>query len=101
MPKLRLCCAFSCLLAMLPAPALAQPIAGLTPWQRPAQAPVVGEFKRDDAWRARALTGVASPVPASLAFLDRQGAWYNPFLHPGMPRPYDLRGWHDHAPRKP
>lgn len=69
-------------------------IAGLAPQRRPEGAPVVREFAAGADWKARALTGIAAPVPPSLGFLDRQGAWYTPFDRPGMPGPYDLRQWH-------
>jgi hypothetical protein len=68
-------------------------VAGLAPHQRPEGAPVIKDFTPDPAWRARALTGVGAPVPASLRFLDDQGAWYTPFNHPGWPGYYDLRQW--------
>jgi len=70
------------------------PIAGTTPWQRPAGAPVIEWVRHDRAWFERALTGIAPPYPRSLWFLDNQGNWYTPFDHPGMAPPYDLRGWH-------
>lgn len=69
-------------------------IAGLAPSVRPAGAPVITEMHKDAAWYARALTGVTEPFPASLRFLEDQGAWFTPFTHPGMPAPYDIRGWH-------
>lgn len=71
-----------------------QTIAGLTPSQRPAKAPVLTEMLKDAAWYARALTGVDQPYPASLRFLEDQGAWFSPFVHPGMTGPYDIRHWH-------
>lgn len=70
------------------------PIAGLEPWKRPAGAPVITSVERDEAWYARALHGISQPYPASLRFLEDQGNWYTPFIHPGMPEPYDIRGWH-------
>jgi len=73
------------------------PVAGLAPYERPANAPTIVTPPPLD--KARALHGVSEPKPASLKFLDDQGGWYNPFILPGMPRPYDLRGWH--SPRKP
>jgi hypothetical protein len=89
-------------LAALPAAAAnaaPTPVAGLAPYQRPAEAPAIKDFARSDAWRAAALRGVTAPAPESiLKFLDHQGAWYNPFTLPGMPGPYDLRG--RHAPQK-
>lgn len=72
-------------------------VAGLIPSQRPEGAPVIRKFSADAAWRAQALTGISAPVPASLSFLDHQGAWYTPFNHPGMPGYYDLRRWHQGA----
>lgn len=88
-------------LAASPAAAAAT-VAGLAPYQRPADAPVIKEFARDDAWRANALRGVSQPPPTSiLKFLDFQGAWYTPFTHPGMPGPYDLRGMHVPLRAKP
>ncbi len=72
----------------------AYPIAGVKPDQRPEGAPVIKEFIKDAAWYANALHGVESPYPASLHFLENQGAWYTPFNHPGMTGPYDIRGWH-------
>ncbi len=77
------------------APAFSQHIAGVEPSVRPVDAPVISEFKKDGAWYGLALTGVTPPYPASLRFLEDQGAWFNPFIHPGMPGPYDIRGWHD------
>lgn len=75
-------------------PVLAQDIAGINPSTRPEGAPVVSEMKKDADWYARALAGVVAPYPASLQFLEDQGAWFNPFTRPGMPGPYDIRGWH-------
>ena len=70
------------------------PIAGMTPWQRPVNAPVIEWVKHDKVWYEKALTGINTPYPRSLYFLDNQGHWYTPFIRPGMPAPYDLRGWH-------
>jgi len=69
-------------------------IAGVKPNQRPAGAPVIKTYEKDAAWYARALTGVVPPYPYSLKFLEDQGGWFNPFIHPGMLPPYDIRGWH-------
>ncbi len=69
-------------------------VAGVKPDRRPEGAPVVKEYPKDAAWYERALTGVVPPYPYSLRFLEDQGAWYTPFIHPGMLPPYDLRGWH-------
>ncbi len=72
-------------------------VAGVTPNQRPANAPVIRVFSPGAAWRARALTGISEPIPASLDFLNQQGAWYTPFTQPGMPGYYDLRNWRGEA----
>lgn len=69
-------------------------IAGVEPSVRPAWAPVLDAVNHDSEWYARALTGIESPFPASLRFLEDQGNWYQPFIRPGMTGPYDLRGWH-------
>lgn len=80
--------------ALLSSPALAQRVVGgVTPAQRPVDAPRISEVKRDQAWFRRALAGVSKPYPPSLLFLERQGDWYTPFTRPGMPGPYDLRRW--------
>ena len=77
-------------------------VAGTAPSQRPAGAPVLGTYEKSEAWFAAARTGVAAPYPASLSFLDDQGAWFNPFTRPGMTRPYDIRNWHsDEAKASP
>lgn len=68
-------------------------IAGTAPWQRP-DAPVVTEVIKPEGWYSRALTGIEPPFPASLRFLEDQGNWFTPFIHPGMLAPYDIRGWH-------
>lgn len=72
----------------------AYPIAGVNPDQRPAGAPVIEWVRHDQVWYEHALTGVSRPYPKSLYFLDNQGSWYTPFIHPGMPGYYDIRGWH-------
>lgn len=69
-------------------------VAGVVPSERPKGAPVVTEVAKDGAWYAQALHGVDSPYPASLRFLEDQGNWFDPFLHPGMTGPYDIRHWH-------
>ncbi len=74
--------------------ALAYPVAGLTPDQRPAGAPVIKEMKKTPEWYTNALRGVSEPYPYSLKFLENQGAWYTPFIYSGMKAPYDIRGWH-------
>ncbi len=76
------------------------PVAGTQPYARPVGAPTITEVRRDEAWYARALAGVSQPIPPSLRWLDDQGNWYTPFTRPGMPPPYDIRGWHSApAPR--
>jgi hypothetical protein len=72
-------------------------IAGLEPSMRPAGAPVIALYPKDTAWYRYALTGVSRPYPASLRFLEDQGAWHNPFVRPGMTGPYDIRNWHGPA----
>lgn len=69
-------------------------VAGLVPSQRPASVPAIREFIPSADWRKQSLSGVSKPIPASLGFLDQQGAWYTPFNHPGMTGYYDLRNWH-------
>ena len=75
-------------------PAQANQIAGLAPDRRPDGAPVVTEYPKGADWYAGALIGVVEPYPASLRFLEDQGAWFTPFIRPGMSGPYDLRGLH-------
>lgn len=75
-------------------------VAGMAPYQRPANAPAIRDFKQTTDWRQNALRGVSEPVPASLKFLNDQGAWYTPFDHAGMPGYYDLRQMHA-MPAKP
>ena len=70
------------------------PIAGLTPYERPSGAPVIEQVVKKDGWYQDALTGVSKPYPSSLGFLEDQGNWYTPFIHPGMPGRYDIRGWY-------
>jgi hypothetical protein len=70
------------------------PIAGLTPYQRPAGAPVIHEFIRPKNWEQRFMHGISRPYPASLRWRNDQGAWFTPFDRPGATAPYDLRGWH-------
>ena len=82
------------LLALSGAYATEYPIAGLTPWERPAGAPEITSVSHDGAWYANALHGISTPYPYSLRFLEDQGNWYTPFNHPGMLGRYDIRGWH-------
>lgn len=74
------------------------PVAGLSPDARPEGAPRLERFAKDAGWYGAALTGVSRPYPASLRFLEDQGAWYTPFSVPGMTGPYDIRNWHRPAP---
>lgn len=79
-------------IAVQAAPSFSYPVAGLAPFQRPANAPVQTV---SPALNARhSLFGVSAPIPDSLKFLNDQGGWFNPFMHPGMTGPYDLRKWH-------
>lgn len=73
----------------------AYPIAGLTPDQRPLNAPVISQIMRDESWFQHALTGITQPYPESLRFLKDQGNWYTPFNQRGMTGRYDIRGWHE------
>jgi hypothetical protein len=87
---------------LLSSAAAAPPVAGLAPYQRPVDAPVIKEFAHSDAWRTEALRGISQPPPESvLRVLDHQGAWYTPFNHAGMPGPYDLRQLHGGKPASP
>ena len=72
-------------------------IAGLAPYQRPADAPTITEFSPSEGWRAQMLHGVTEPAPPHLG-LEDQGAWYTPFNRSGMTGPYDLRQWHQTHP---
>jgi hypothetical protein len=69
-------------------------VAGVNPAQRPENAPVIQEFKKERVWYDRAVTGIIPPFPASFSFLDDQEAWYTPFNNPGMLARYDIRNWH-------
>jgi hypothetical protein len=70
------------------------PVSGLTPYERPSDAPVLEQVIKDNVWYQNALTGISTPYPYSLRFLENQGNWYTPFNHPGMTGPYDIRGWY-------
>jgi hypothetical protein len=82
--------------SLLPATSI-EFVAGLAPNQRPTGAPVIQEFAPSADWRTQSLAGVSEPIPASLDFIDSQGAWYTPFNQPGMPGYYDLRNLHHRA----
>ena len=76
-------------------PVMADPaIADATRSQRPEGAPRITDVDRSGSWYRHALKGVTRPYPHSLRFLEDQGNWYTPFNRPGMPGPYDIRGWH-------
>ena len=76
--------------------ATAAPIAGLAPNMRPAEAPTITTAT---APGAEAWHGISKPTPASVdQFMRDQGNWYTPFTVPGMPGPYDIRGWHASRP---
>ena len=75
-------------------------IAGVHPDRRPEGAPVLKAYPKDAAWYEQALHGISEPYPYSLKFLEDQGAWYTPFIHPGMTPPYDIRHWHTQKPLK-
>ncbi len=85
---------------VLAAYAQSYPIAGINPDQRPAGAPEVTKVEKGKQWYPRALTGVKTPYPASLRFLEDQGNWFTPFTQPGMPGRYDLRRWYRQADEK-
>ena len=87
------------LFALAGAAAAEPPVAGTQPHARPAGAPQITTVARDQAWLQRATHGISQPLPPSLRWLDDQGNWYTPFNRPGMPPPYDIRGWHK-APAK-
>lgn len=74
------------------------PVAGTAPDRRPEGAPRIESFERDAGWWAQFHRGVSHPLPPNLG-AESQGAWYTPFNRPGVPPPYDLRGWHADAPR--
>lgn len=89
--------------AVLSGSAAAEPqefVAGTAPDRRPEGAPRITTFEKSPAWTAAATAGVTEPIPASLKFLNDQGAWFTPFIHPGMGGPYDIRGLRAHRPGK-
>lgn len=74
------------------------PVAGLTPHERPQGAPSL----RDDG-HAKPVARphwIPSPPPPGLGFIEKPGAWYSPFFHPGVPAPYDVHGSHRQLTRK-
>lgn len=74
-----------------PAPSF---VAGTAPSVRRPDAPALAAVAKDARWYQTALSGVDTPFPTSLKFLDDQGNWYTPFTQPGMTGRYDLRRWH-------
>ena len=73
-------------------------VGGLTPYERPAGARVKEEVT---GLGERGFQGIEGVPPASLVRMKgSQGEWYTPFSRPGMPGPYDLRGWHRPADGK-
>ena len=69
-------------------------IAGVHPGSRPEKAPVIVGFEKPAEWYGQALHGISEPYPYSLKFLEDQGPWFSPFIHPGMTGRYDIRHWH-------
>ncbi|MDY6991804.1 MAG: hypothetical protein SVR94_04245 [Pseudomonadota bacterium] len=69
-------------------------IAGVHPERRPVNAPMIQKVEKARQWYDQAVSGISPPFPASFRFLDDQGRWYTPFNRPGMPPPYDIRGWY-------
>ena len=69
-------------------------IAGVDASKRPENAPVITKAQKPADWYEKALHGVTAPYPYSLHFLENQGNWFNPFIHPGMRGRYDIRGWY-------
>lgn len=70
-------------------------IGGTTPSVRPARAPVIETFAMTREDEKTFFHGVSKPYPPSLMFVNKQGAWFTPFSHPGMSGKYDLRDWHN------
>lgn len=81
------------------APTAAPPVAGLKPDRRPEGAAVIQPAAVDAATRNTRLTGISEPWPGNVERIAEQGPWYSPMFRPGMPGPYDLRGWHAARPR--
>lgn len=72
-------------------------VSGLRPDRRPEGFPSISVSPPVDV--AAALTGIPAADPAAFGWLASQGAWFTPFVRPGMPGPYDVRGWHRRLPR--
>ena len=73
------------------------PIAGLKPHERPAEAPTIMEVQKDGGWYNNALQGLEPPHPSNFRFLEDQGNWHTPFNRPGMTGRYDIRAWHSES----
>ncbi|MCB1972259.1 MAG: hypothetical protein KDG54_17810 [Geminicoccaceae bacterium] len=82
----------ACLTGGFACQASAEEIAGVEPSLRPAGAPVITTVDHGEAWYANALRGISAPIPESLGFLEDEGVWYTPFIHPNVPGRYDIRG---------
>lgn len=73
-------------------------VAGTQPDRRPENAPTIESVRAEDRRAAESVHGITPPVPDSiLRAIESQGAWHTPLSHPGMPKPYDIRGWHKDA----
>lgn len=88
------CCLGGSLTAAAQAVDVAPAVAGLKPDRRPEGAPVVRMAPVDTAGKGARLTGISQPWPGNVERVAEQGSWYSPMFRPGMPGPYDLRGWH-------
>lgn len=83
-----------CLMSLFACAATAAEVVGMAPDRRPGAAPRL----RIVAPERQQQMQVGLPEKLDgLRFIRDQGNWYTPFDRPGMPPPYDLRGWH----RKP
>lgn len=81
-----------------PAAATAPFIAGLKPYERPANAPHVADVPMPEAQVKADLRGVSEPFPGNVATIVATGHWFVPMRRPGMTGPYDIRGWHHAVP---
>jgi len=86
--------ALGCILAGSASAVAQAKVAGTVPDRRPEGAPKLTAFAKPADWSAKWLVGVEQPHPASLRFLNDQGAWFTPFTRPGMTGPYDIRKLH-------
>lgn len=67
-------------------------IAGLRPYERPAQAPKLTEAPKTSL--ELAAHGIENLVKEQFTWWADQGAWFTPFKVPGMTGPYDIRSLH-------